>query len=305
MNYKETLSNPALAGKFLGIGLDPVHAKIPESAKRRKGEDPNDMYEFLSQIISATSDIALAYKPNLAFFEAYGPAGTEVLIQLNKDIQNLPSRPFVIADAKRGDIGKTNESYMRLLSQFDGYTIAPYLGGNANLPFYVDQDKLAFVLCQTSNDGADEFQGLWTTSVDLSAKLSDFSPEEWYQKLKEAKHDLMPLYKRVAKNATGWGKNIGLVTGATYPENMKQVRQMIGDDRYLLIPGVGTQGGDLEATLDAGFNSKCEKIIVNSSSSILYASSGEDFAEAARREALNTHNQINAYREKRMQASYH
>jgi orotidine 5'-phosphate decarboxylase subfamily 2 len=305
MNYNVILANQAARGNFVSLGLDVDVSKIPDCKKGIGGkkDDANIAYDFLLEIISSTADVVQSYKPNFAFFEQFAEEGFGILEDIAKLIKKSFPGVLLIGDAKRGDIGKTNEFYMKTLMKFDAYTIAPYLGGEANKPFLFDEeqklrDKLAFVLCQTSNKGAEEFQGLWTMDFNPAKIPPGIGAMDWMDKIKTAylNNDILPLYQKVAKNAMTWSPNVGLVTGATYPENMKEVRKIIGEDRYLLIPGIGTQGGDLEATLDAGMTKK-GKVIINVSSSALYASKGEDFAEACRKEIIKLNKQINDFRE--------
>lgn len=300
------LKASALQGLWSCLGLDIDPSKVPEC---KKGSSPgklpiNAAYDFLHEIIVETADVLAAYKPNLAFYEQYGSEGLAMLENVVIDIRNISKDVLIIGDGKRGDIDNTNAAYMKVLEMFDSFTIAPYLGGEANKPFFFDEagalrDKLVFVLCQTSNKGAGEFQDLYTMNFNPAEKPDDMTVSEWYNKIKEAGGNILPLYQRVAKQAVDWSPNVGLVTGATYPENMKVVRQIIGDDRILLIPGVGSQAGSLEASLDAGMTRKSGNVIINVARSALYKSSGEDFAKACRSEIIKLNNQIFEFRQQK------
>jgi orotidine-5'-phosphate decarboxylase len=252
---------------LLCVGLDPDPDLMP----------PNiDMLTFNKAIIDATSHIVCAYKPNLAFYETEGRQGWDILKQT---ISYIPSGIPIIADAKRGDIGNTSKTYAKAI--FDGLgagavTVSPYLGFDSVEPFLKDYaDKGIFILCRTSNKGAIDFQSL---PVKVNGKE-------------------MPLYQAVAHKAAEWNtlNNIGLVVGATYPAEMQTLRQAHPRLPFL-IPGVGTQGGDLKLALEAGLNTAGSGIIINSSRQILYASRGADFAQAAARAAEAMRHEINLYR---------
>ena len=248
---------------WLCIGLDPDPEFMPEV----------NVLQFNKAIIEATSDVVCAYKPNLAFYEALG---TEGLAILAKTVKYIPGDIPVIGDAKRGDIGNTARAYARALFAvlgLDATTVNPYLGLDSIEPFISHQDKGVFILCRTSNKGAADFQ-------DLHA-------------------DGLPLYEAVARKAREWNTygNIGLVVGATYPDELKNVRS-ICPDMPLLIPGIGTQGGDLASAAGYGVDARGEKAIINVSRQILYASKEKDFAEAARNVAEKIRSQINDHRSK-------
>jgi orotidine-5'-phosphate decarboxylase len=248
---------------WLCIGLDPDPELMP-----RVG-----VPQFNKAIIEATSDLVCAYKPNLAFYEALG---TEGLAILEKTVKYMPSDIPVIGDAKRGDIGNTARAYAKALFSvlgFDAATVNPYLGYDSIESFINYQDKGVFILCRTSNKGAADFQDLRT--------------------------DGLPLYEVVARKAKEWNTdgNIGLVVGATYPEELKKVRS-ICPEMPLLIPGIGAQGGDLASAVGYGVDARGEKAIINVSRKILYASKEKDFAQAARNIAEKIRHQINEYRSK-------
>ncbi len=230
-----------------------------------------NILEFNKAIIAATCDLVCAYKPNLAFYEALGPEGLAIL---EKTVEYIPSDIPIIGDAKRGDIGNTAKAYAKALFStfgFDAATINPYLGFDSIEPFISYRNKGVFILCRTSNKGASDFQDL------LCASGS-------------------PLYEVVAQKAKQWNAygNVGLVVGATYPEELKKVRS-ICPEMCLLIPGIGAQGGDLASAVGYGVDAQGEKAIIAISRQILYASKEKDFAEAARNVAERIRNQINSY----------
>ncbi len=248
---------------WLCIGLDPDPELMPRV----------DVLQFNKAIIDATSDLVCAYKPNLAFYEALGVEGLAVL---EKTIECVPRDIPVIGDAKRGDIGNTAKAYAKALFSvlgFDAATVNPYLGFDSIEPFIDYQDNGVFIVCRTSNKGGTDFQDLLTHGS--------------------------PLYEAVARKAKEWNVhgNIGLVVGATYPEELQRVRA-ICPEMPLLIPGVGAQGGDLASAVRYGVDAHGDRAIINVSRQILYASKGKDFAQAARNVAERIHNQINGYRSK-------
>jgi orotidine-5'-phosphate decarboxylase len=245
---------------WLCIGLDPDPELMPGVG----------VLQFNKAIIEATCDLVCAYKPNLAFYEALGAEGLTIL---EKTVKYVPGDIPVIGDAKRGDIGNTARAYARALFSvlgFDAATVNPYLGFDSIEPFINYQDKGVFILCRTSNPGASDFQSLRTNGL--------------------------PLYEAVAQKAKEWNiyGNIGLVVGATYPEELKRVRS-ICPEMPLLIPGIGTQGGDLASAVGYGVDTRGEKAIINVSRQILYASTEKDFAQAARNVAEKIRKQINSY----------
>ncbi|MDE3230771.1 MAG: orotidine-5'-phosphate decarboxylase, partial [Chloroflexota bacterium] len=220
-----------------------------------------------------------AYKPNSAFYEQYGPAGLRALQRLIAYIHaRYPEIP-VILDAKRGDIGSTSAAYARAAFdtlRADAVTLHPYLGREAISPFLERAERGCIILCRTSNPGAGEFQDLATRGGENDGEAR-------------------PLYQQVARAvASEWNTrgNCALVVGATYPEELRIVRGLVGD-MPILVPGIGAQGGDLEAVIDAGLDSAGQGLIISLSRSVLYASSGADFAEAAQREATRVMRAIN------------
>jgi orotidine-5'-phosphate decarboxylase len=251
------------------VGLDTDAEKMP---KFLLGED-DSTFAFNQKIIDATSDLVCAYKPNIAFYEALGSKGWDAL---KKTCEVIPEDIPIILDAKRGDIGNTAKMYAKAffdVLKVDAVTVSPYMGKDAILPFLEYEEKCALILCLTSNEGAKDFQ------------LSLI--------------DGKPLYEIVAKKVMSWNKkgNCGLVVGATYPEQLKKVRE-IASTLPILIPGIGAQAGEIESTVKFGTDKNGDLAIINSSRSILYASSEEDFAQAARKETQRLRDQINLYRQK-------
>ncbi len=249
---------------LLCVGLDPDPNLLPKGL---------GVIEFNRKIIDATSDLVCAYKLNLAFYEALD-GGFDTLKQT---VKYIPGDILSIGDGKRGDIGNTSRAYARSIFEnldFDAATVNPYLGSDSVEPFIKYTGKGVFVLCRTSNAGAADFQS-------LSCKTET---------------GFRPLFEIVAQKAGEWNTNgnIGLVIGATYPEELKQIRQQ-HPEMPILIPGVGAQGGDLALAVRYGVDQKGQKAIINSSRQIIYASKGTDFAEAARRVAQNLRDQINSY----------
>jgi len=271
-NFMQMLQKKHTEGKFVCVGLDSDYQKIPESLKRLGVEEA--IVKFNQAIINETGGIVCAYKPNIAFYEAYGNEGFSALQRTIRYIHRTCDVP-VILDAKRADIGNTNEGYVREIFDLldaDAVTVHPYLGKEAIMPFLGRKDKGIFTLCLTSNPGAHEFQKLPVDGTGI----------------------IEPLYQYVARRvANDWNKNgnCGLVVGATYPEELQRVRMIVGD-MPILIPGVGAQGGDVAKTVAAGKDSEGGGMIINSSRGIIFASSGDDFAKAAWRETLKLHREI-------------
>ena len=266
VSFVEKLARAVRRNKsLLCVGLDPDPKLMPEGI---------NISEFNRAIIDATSDLVCAYKPNFAFYEAQGIAGIEALMQT---VSYIPDDIPSIGDAKRGDIGNTAKAYARAIFEnfgFDATTMNPYLGFDSVEPFIQYQDRGVFILCRTSNAGATDFQSLLCKSEGHSHSL----------------------FEEVALKASLWNTfgNVGLVVGATYPEELKTIRQT-HQDMPLLIPGIGAQGGDLPTVISYGIDAKKEKTIINSSRQILYASRGKDFAQAARDAAIALRDQINYF----------
>jgi orotidine-5'-phosphate decarboxylase len=259
-------------GNFVCVGLDPEYQRLPERIKL-VGTTGEAFFAFNKAIVDATHQDVCAYKPNSAFYEAEGELGLRALAQTVAYIKEAYPDIPVILDAKRADIGNTNLGYVR--SAFDvigadAITVQPYLGQEALRPFLERADKGIIVLVKTSNAGSDEFQNLLVGEA----------------------HE--PLYVVVARRVSQQWNSLGncaLVVGATYPEELRKVRANVGD-MPILIPGIGAQGGDIEATVRAGRDSRGQGMIINSARGIIYASSGDDFAEAAAHETRRLSEQI-------------
>lgn len=286
-------------GKFVCVGLDSEWARVPKQIigdARRPAAIAEAVFQFNKGIIDATLDIAGMYKPNSSFYEELGGAGMDALAETRRYIGAVAPEVVTIDDAKRGDIGNTSARYAKAIFEvmgFDAVTLNPYLGRDGVQPFLDYSDKISILLARTSNPGAVDFQNLpqHLTPEQLEALLN--GPAR--QLGSTAGHDrTMPLYKHIASTiANHWDveNNCALVVGATYPKEAAEIRAVVGDIPFL-VPGVGAQGGDLEAAVMNSKNSRNQGIIVNSSRGIIFASAGEDFAEAARRETLKLHNGI-------------
>jgi orotidine-5'-phosphate decarboxylase len=252
---------------LLCVGLDPDPARIP--VRMRAAPDP--VYAFCATLVEAMADLVCAFKPNIAFFEALGTAGHETL---HRVIDAVPRDIPVILDAKRGDMGSTAVAYAKSVFEVLGagaVTLNPYLGSDALAPFLRYADRGCLLVCKTSNPGSVDLQDL---------RLAGGGP----------------LYLEVARRAqTDWNVNgnAGLVVGATYPDELRAVRELC-PELPLLVPGVGAQGGDVRLAVRAAVDRHGERAIVSASRSILFASEGDDFADAARSEALRLRNELNA-----------
>jgi orotidine-5'-phosphate decarboxylase len=242
---------------YLCVGLDTDLEKIP--AHLQSAKDP--IFEFNKQIIDATHDLCVAYKPNIAFYEALGPAGWE---SLQKTIDYIPNNCFTIADAKRGDIGNTSALYAKAFfgqMNFDSITVAPYMGEDSVKPFLKFKDKWVILLAHTSNSGSADFQ------------------------LIESKITGRKLFEEVIIKSQQWATpdQLMYVVGATRADKIAEIRKL-APEHFFLVPGIGAQGGDLAEVSRYGLNKQCG-LLVNSARAIIYASPGKDFAEAAKREA--------------------
>lgn len=263
MNRDELIRQIRRKSSFLCVGLDTDIKRIPKHLL--DSEDP--IFEFNKAIIDATKDLVVAYKPNTAFYEAHGPKGME---SLRKTIAYIPDDIMCIADAKRGDIGNTSRMYAQCffdIYKADAITVAPYMGSDSVKPFLDYDDKWVIILGLTSNEGSQDFQHL---------ELSSGSK----------------LYQKVLKTCSQYGsaENIMFVVGATQADYISQIRTII-PDHFLLVPGVGAQGGSLKAVCDAGLNGDVG-LIVNSSRSIIYADNGTSFAKASREAAFKLQNEM-------------
>lgn len=277
MTTTELINQIRIKKSFLAVGLDVDLTKIPPHLLEL--EDP--IFEFNKAIIDATHDLAVAYKPNTAFYEAYGIKGW---ISLQKTInyinENFPDI-FTIADAKRGDIGNTSSMYAKAFFEdlnFDSVTVAPYMGKDSVEPFLAFENKHTIMLALTSNEGAFDFQTLNVDGTQGGAERS------------EAKE----LYKQVLETSKTWknSENLMYVVGATKAEYFTEIRKIVPDS-FLLVPGVGAQGGSLSEVCKYGMNANVG-LLINSSRAIIYASKGTDFVEKARAEALKMQQEMAA-----------
>lgn len=256
---------------LLCVGLDPTPEQLPAKHRRTDGDRIAAMLDWNRAIIAETADLAAVYKPNIAFYEALGLPGLELLRHV---LTLIPNDTPVLLDAKRGDIDSTAAAYARACFedlQVDAVTLSPYLGRDSIDPFAAYGDKGLFVLCHTSNPSAQEFQEL---------EISD-----WRTLDREPNRT---LYERVAQRAATWSPNVGFVVGATYPEQMEAVRTVV-PDRWILVPGIGAQGGDLPSTMAAGIRPDGMGLLINASRGIALAENYREAAEELRAE-------INRYR---------
>lgn len=257
---------------LLCVGLDPDVKRMPAPLRGH----PDAIFQFCRAIVDATADLACAFKPQIAYFAA--ERAEDALERLMRYIAERHPHAVRILDAKRGDIGSTAEQYAREAFErydADAVTVNPYMGGDSLAPFTRHADRGVIVLCRTSNPGGSDLQFL------------EIGRE--------------PLYHRVARSAAKeWNENgnVGLVVGATFPKELGEVRAIVGD-MPLLVPGIGAQGGDVEATLRAGRSDDGTGLIVNSSRAILYAGDSADFPERARAAALQTRDEVNRHRKPR------
>jgi orotidine-5'-phosphate decarboxylase len=245
----------------LCVGLDPDPGKFPAHLQEK---GPAAIAEFNRAVIDATKDLATAYKPNLAFYEAHGEAGMRAL---SETLEAIPAEIVTIGDAKRGDIGNTAKQYARALFDlygFDAVTVNPYMGSDSVRPFAERTDRGVFVLALTSNPGSADFQ----------------------------RH--RDLFLRVVETAAEWNEsgNVGLVVGAQHPEELAKIRLVAGD-MPILVPGIGAQGGDLQAVIEAGKGKEPGRLLINVSRGILYASDGPDHAERSRQVARDLVDEMN------------
>jgi orotidine-5'-phosphate decarboxylase len=268
MNHAQLFENIVKKRSFLCVGLDSEIEKIPSFLLKEK--DP--VFEFNKRIIDATHKYTVAYKPNVAFYECYGSKGWLTLEATVKYIRENYPDVFVIADAKRGDIGNTSKMYAKAFLEnmpFDAITVAPYMGEDSVTPFLSYKDKWVVLLALTSNKGADDFQ-----------YHSD---------------DGITLFERVLSVSRKWGTtdNMMYVVGATRAEMLKDIRKLV-PDHFLLVPGVGAQGGSLEEVAKYGMNSKCG-LLVNSSRGIIFADSTENFDKVAGEKAKEVQVEMEKY----------
>jgi len=270
MNKSQLFNKIKEKGSYLCVGLDTDLDRIPKHLL--KTEDP--VFEFNKQIIDATHQYCVAYKPNIAFYEALGAKGWE---SLQKTIDYVPEGIFTIADAKRGDIGNTSRLYAKAFFEsmkFDSVTVAPYMGEDSVTPFLDFQNKWVIVLGHTSNKGSNDFQ------------------------LMTERGTGMTLYEKVMKKTQEWATpdQLMFVVGATQADKMERIREM-APDHFFLVPGVGAQGGSLEEVSKYGMTDFCG-LLVNSSRGIIYSSDGEDFGEAAGKAAQQLQQEMKVYLDK-------
>jgi orotidine-5'-phosphate decarboxylase len=268
MNHTQLFENIVRKRSFLCVGLDSESAKIPVFLQKEK--DP--VFEFNKRIVDATHRYAVAYKPNVAFYECHGAAGWTTLEKTVKYIREKYPDLFLIADAKRGDIGNTSKMYADAFLEnmpFDAVTVAPYMGEDSVTPFLSHKDKWVVLLALTSNKGADDFQ---------------YHDE-----------DGIKLFERVLTVSQKWGSvnNLMYVVGATRAEKLKDIRKLV-PEHFLLVPGVGAQGGSLQEVAKYGMNSKCG-LLVNSSRNIIFADNTENFAAVAGEKAREVQQEMETY----------
>jgi orotidine-5'-phosphate decarboxylase len=266
MNYHQLINVIKEKRNFLCVGLDPDIKKIPQHLF----DYENPILQFCKEIIQSTSDLVVAYKPNLAFFEALGPKGLYTLEQVQKFI---PSKCFTIADAKRGDIGNTAAMYARSYFQyfnFDAITVAPYMGRDSIEPFLDFEDKMVILLGLTSNSGSEDFEKLMLSNGNY-------------------------LYEEVISKSSSWAKpdKLMYVVGATQSEKINRIRQLV-PDYFFLVPGVGAQGGSISEVINNGSNAD-GGLLINSSRDIIYASSEPNFAEISKTKCVDIIQQMNVY----------
>lgn len=262
MNRKQLFNLIKERKSFLSVGLDSDMERIPKHLLRYR--DP--MFQFNKRIIDATRDLCVAYKPNVAFYEAHGAKGWD---SLRKTIDYIGDSHFTIADAKRGDIGNTSRLYAKAFFEnlgTDSVTVAPYMGVDSVSPFLEFKNKWVILLALTSNKGSQDFQ--------------------FHESGKKK------IFEHVLATSQKWGTtdNLMYVVGATHPQLFKTIRKHV-PDHFLLVPGVGAQGGDLEGVCNNGMNDHCG-LLVNSSRGIIFASEGKDFAKAARKSAERLQQQM-------------
>lgn len=275
MNFLDKLlAASRTQNSLLCVGLDPEPGRLP--AQLRDMPAARAITYFCRAVVEATAPYVCAFKPNLAFFEVLGPEGMSVFEEV---LQAIPRHIPVIVDAKRGDLGNTARNYAAAVFDVygcDAVTVNPYLGYDSVAPFLAYREKGVILLCRTSNPSARDFQDLLVYGEDGQVR---------------------PLYEVVARRVQSWNTagNCGLVVGATYPQELRTIRSMC-PDMPILIPGVGAQGGDLEASVVAGVDACGEKAIMAVSRAVLFAGKGTDFATSAANEALALRDRINEVR---------
>ena len=296
MTYFQLVEEIFKKKSFLCVGLDSDNNKIPECIKGSSKADT--LLRFNRSIVDATARYAIAFKPNVAFYESEGADGWRALEETIRYIKQKYPEILVIADAKRGDIGNTSERYAKAIFDHlgaDAVTLAPYMGKDSISPFLAHKDKWSVILALTSNAGSEDFQLLSTFDDDVTTPqmrclrkgrlaLANTLPKE----------ELAPLYERVLATASSWGskENTMFVVGATHAEMLTDVRKIV-PSHFLLVPGVGAQGGSLEEVSEYGMTAECG-LLVNSSRGIIYAGNDEYFACAAAAKAAELQTQMAA-----------
>jgi orotidine-5'-phosphate decarboxylase len=294
MTYLELYNNIIKKRSFLCVGLDPDSAQIPDQLKNL--EFP--LFEFNKRIIDATAMYAVAYKPNTAFYEAEGAVGWRQLEMTVDYLRKKDQSLFVIADAKRGDIGNSSEKYAKAFFEkmdFDAVTLSPYMGKDSIMPFLQYSGKWAAVLALTSNISADDFETLPLLGHiqmldDLSAM---YDSEGFFYSTTETVG--FPLFKSVIEKSMRWGNinNIMYVVGATRPQKLAEIR-IFCPNHFFLVPGVGSQGGTIAEVAKYGMNKNCG-LLVNISRDIIYAGKGKDFADAAASKAAEAAKEMSLF----------
>ncbi|MCO5214585.1 MAG: orotidine-5'-phosphate decarboxylase [Thermomicrobiales bacterium] len=268
--YDLLAARTASADSLLCVGLDPVVEKLPEGF----AHDTDGVTSYLTELIAATSDLTCCYKPNLPFYLSLGDDGLRVLRAVREAI---PAEIPMLLDCKVNDLGDTARAWARMAFDYlevDGVVVNPYMGEDALTPYFTYGDKGVIVLCKTSNPGSGDLQDLVLENGE-------------------------PLYMHIARSTNTWQQEypaeIGMVVGATYPDQLARIRETC-PNAIILLPGLGAQGGDVQASVSAGVDANGGALLCSSSRSIMYASSGPDFAEAARAEAQKLRDEINLYR---------
>jgi len=273
MTRKQLIQQIQLKKSYLCVGLDTDITKIPAHLQSH----PEAIFEFNKQIIDVTHDLCVAYKINTAFYEAMGVKGWQAM---EKTVNYIPKDQFIIADAKRGDIGNTSSQYAKAFFEtlnFDAITVAPYMGEDSVKPFLEFENKWAIVLGLTSNAGSKDFEQLKLVGEDSNQGGGEF------------------LYETVLKKVSSWGtdENLMFVVGATKASDLAEIRKII-PEHFLLVPGVGFQGGSLAEVTKYGMNKDCG-LLVNASRAIIYASENKDFATEARAIAKQYQTEMASY----------
>ena len=270
---------------YLCVGLDTDVAKLPKHLQA----SADQLFDFNKAIVDATKEFCVAYKINTAFYEAHGSKGWD---SMERIVNYIPSTHFKIADAKRGDIGNTAAQYAKAFFEtlkFDAITVAPYMGKDSVMPFLDYKDKWTILLGLTSNEGAKDFE------LQKLARTTSAGIEMAELALDTGSHQTEYLYERVLRTASEWGsdENLMFVIGATNPDEFSKIRNLTPHHFYL-VPGVGAQGGSLKEISEKAMNDNCG-LLVNASRAVIYASSGEDFAEAATKAAKDYATEMQQY----------